>query len=78
MEEYLRFLISPLLSHPDLLHVTINGPIVVLSVAEDDMGRVIGKHGATINSLRTLLRTYCALHQLPPSTLTLAEAAAVA
>jgi predicted RNA-binding protein YlqC (UPF0109 family) len=34
--------------------------VIELSVAPDDMGRVIGKKGAMANAMRTLLRTSAA------------------
>jgi predicted RNA-binding protein YlqC (UPF0109 family) len=43
----------------DVRVVEVQGPgttILELSVAADDMGRVIGKNGRIINSIRTLLQ----------------------
>lgn len=71
MEEYLKFLVTPLLGSPQDLSIKTTDSSIVVKVAETDTGRVIGKHGNVINALRTLLRTYCTLHQLPPPTLIL-------
>ncbi|MBI2587327.1 KH domain-containing protein, partial [Candidatus Amesbacteria bacterium] len=65
MPNYLTYLITPLLSHPDQLEISSQAGSVTIKVSPDDTGRVIGKHGLVINSLRTLLKTYCHLHQLP-------------
>lgn len=73
MEDFLKFVITPLLSQPDKLELHSQPGSLTLHVSPEDMGRVIGKHGVIISALRTLLRTYCAIHQLPPVTLTLAE-----
>ncbi len=73
MKDYLQFLVSPLLSKPEELIIKIGQSVVSISISKDDMGRVIGKQGSNVSALRTLLRTYCALHQLPPVSLTLEE-----
>ncbi|MEK9200752.1 MAG: KH domain-containing protein [Patescibacteria group bacterium] len=71
MQDFLTFLITPLLTTPDSLQISVNGSTVTLKVGDADTGRVIGKHGATINSLRTLVKTYCAAQSLPPVNLIL-------
>lgn len=65
MQDFLKFLISPLLTTPDSLSITENPTAIFLSVAPDDTGRVIGKKGVVITAIRTLLRSYCTLHKLP-------------
>lgn len=64
MEDFLRYLITPLLSLPDQLTISTSASTVTLVVDPADTGRIIGRHGQTINYLRTLLKTYCALHSL--------------
>jgi predicted RNA-binding protein YlqC (UPF0109 family) len=71
MEDFLKYLISPLLTEPKELKIDIQSGTVNLKVAEADIGRVIGKQGNVINAIRTLLKTYCAFHQLPPVNLLL-------
>ncbi len=73
MKDYVQFLITPLLSVPDALEVTVGTSVVTIKIAQVDMGRVIGKQGNNISALRTLIRTYCTLHQIPPVNLTLEE-----
>jgi uncharacterized protein len=64
MEEFLKFLVTPLLSAPDKLQITNQGNSLILKVDDADVGRIIGKKGTIINALRTLVRTYCTVHQL--------------
>lgn len=71
MQDYLNYLLTPLLSIPDKLEVSIQTGSISLRVSPVDTGRIIGKNGHVINSLRVLLKTYCHLHQLPITTLTL-------
>lgn len=72
MDDFLRFLILPLLSAPDKLRLTSSPSQIVIDVATADVGRLIGKHGSVINAIRILTQTYCTLHHLPLPHLTLA------
>ena len=60
MKEFVEYIAKSIVEHPDQVVVTEERtPIqvkLVLSVAPDDMGRVIGKQGRIVNSLRILLR----------------------
>ena len=60
MKELIEFIAKALVEHPDEVQVTQAGGgsrvRIELSVAKDDMGRVIGKGGKVANSIRTLLR----------------------
>ena len=60
MKELVEYIVKSLVNHPDQVVVAeVHGPaltILELSVAADDMGRVIGKGGRIINSIRTLLQ----------------------
>ena len=71
MEDFLRFLISPLLSFPDELVISTQLSTITIKVADGDVGRLIGKHGSVINALRTLTKTYCSSHTHPQVTLVL-------
>ena len=66
MEKFLEFLITPLLSEPKSLKLKTESSQITIQIADADTGRVIGKQGSVINAIRTLAKTYCALHQLPP------------
>jgi hypothetical protein len=60
MKALVEYIAKSLVEYPDQVEVseTKNGNRVrlELSVAKDDMGRVIGKNGRVANSIRTLLR----------------------
>lgn len=61
MEDLLEFLARALVDHPDEVSVDgfdeEDGTIVLeLRVHEDDTGKVIGRGGRTIGSLRTIMR----------------------
>lgn len=73
MHDFLSFLITPLLSQPEKLTINPSTYSVAVSVADADMGKVIGKGGTVISAIRNLVRTYCITHQLPFTTITLTE-----
>lgn len=62
MKELLITIASGLVENPDAVTVTVDEPndegVIVyhLSVAEGDMGRVIGKQGRIAKSIRTVMR----------------------
>ena len=71
MSDFLKFLLTPLLTKPSELSISETPSAVYLTISGDDTGRVIGKKGVIISALRTLLRTYCTLRKLPHTTLIL-------
>ena len=60
MKDLIEYIAKSLVDHPEDVQVReMGGGLRVrieLSVAKDDMGRVIGKGGKVANSIRTLLR----------------------
>lgn len=60
MTELLEFLVRALVEDPDAVRVEEleeDGDLVYeISVAEDDMGRVIGKGGRVANAIRTIAK----------------------
>ena len=60
MQELLTFVAQSLVEHPDQVSVTeTEGPeavILELHVAEDDMGKVIGKQGRIAKAIRTIVK----------------------
>ncbi len=60
MKELIEYIAKSLVDHPEEVQVREMGSgsrlRLELSVAKDDMGRVIGKGGKVANSIRTLLR----------------------
>ncbi len=59
-EQFLVFVVKSLVSKPDDVKVSRSidekGVLLELTVNPEDLGRVIGKRGATAQSIRTLLR----------------------
>lgn len=59
MKELIEYIAKALVERPEEVSVKQSGGNRVrieLSVAKDDMGRVIGKGGKVANSIRTLLK----------------------
>jgi hypothetical protein len=59
-QQFIEFVVKSLVGNPDAVEVTRRidekGVLLELTVDPEDLGRVIGKRGATAQSLRTLLR----------------------
>ncbi|MEO6513412.1 MAG: KH domain-containing protein [Candidatus Saccharimonadales bacterium] len=59
-QQFVEFVVKSLVSNPDAVQVERRidekGVLLELTVDPEDLGRVIGKRGATAQSLRTLLR----------------------
>lgn len=59
MKELIEYIAKSLVDHPEDVVVTQsngNRPRIELTVAKEDMGRVIGKGGKVANAIRALLR----------------------
>src|ERR1700743_2354455 len=59
-QQFVEFIVKSLVNNPDGVHIDRRidekGVLLELTVDPEDLGRVIGKRGATAQSLRTLLR----------------------
>lgn len=59
-QQFVEYVVKSLVSKPDAVHIDRRidekGVLLELTVDPEDLGRVIGKRGATAQSLRTLLR----------------------
>src|SRR3979490_2633189 len=59
-QQFIEFIVKSLVSKPDAVsierRIDEKGVLLELTVDPEDLGRVIGKRGATAQSLRTLLR----------------------
>lgn len=67
MKELVEYLTKALVDEPGDVRVQEfeedDGTIVFeVEVAEDDVGKVIGRHGRTINALRTVMRASAVRH----------------
>ncbi len=59
-QQFVEFVIKSIVGNPDAVSITRTvdekGVLLELTVDPEDLGRVIGKRGATAQSVRTLLR----------------------
>lgn len=59
-QDFVEYIVKSLVSHPDKVVIDRcideKGVLLELTVDPEDLGRIIGKRGATAQSLRTLLR----------------------
>ena len=59
-EQFIEYIVKQLVNNPDMVKIdrTVDekGVLLSLTVSPEDIGRVIGKRGATAQSLRNLLR----------------------
>lgn len=59
-QQFIEYIVKSLVGNPDAVvierRIDEKGVLLELSVDPEDLGRVIGKRGATAQSLRTLLR----------------------
>lgn len=59
-QQFVEYIVKSLVSNPDAVSIERSvdekGVLLELTVDSEDLGRVIGKRGATAQSLRTLLR----------------------
>ena len=59
-QQFLEQLVKALVDHPESVRIkrTVDemGVLLTLSVARDDMGKIIGRQGNTAKAIRTLLR----------------------
>ena len=66
MKELVQYLAQSIVNQPDAVEVTEtqddNASVLELKVAQEDLGRVIGKQGRTAKSLRTILNAAAARH----------------
>ncbi|MEE1012818.1 MAG: KH domain-containing protein [Clostridia bacterium] len=60
MQELLEFIAKSMVNHPEAVTVTLNeketATVLELHVAEDDMGKVIGKQGRIAKAIRTVMK----------------------
>ena len=69
--ELVEYVAKSLVDSPDAVSVEViedaEGTVLELHVAEDDMGKVIGKNGSVAKALRTLLKVTAARDGEPVS-----------
>jgi uncharacterized protein len=68
MKQLVEYLVKSMVDHPE--EVTLeeiqkdNAVALELKVAPDDLGKIIGKHGNTINAIRNVLQAAAASRKL--------------
>lgn len=64
MKEFIEYIVKNLVEHPSDVKVECfegeRGMIVEIRVNGDDVGKVVGKKGSTINAIRTIAMMVCA------------------
>ncbi len=67
MKELVRYIAQALVDNPDAVVVSeVEGEqtsVIELRVAKEDLGKIIGKHGRTAQSIRTILSAASAKHK---------------
>lgn len=67
MKELVEYLVRSLAEHPDEVILKEeedeDGVSLELRIAPDDLGRIIGKNGNTINAIRTVLQAAASSHK---------------
>ncbi len=60
MKTLVEYLVKSLADHPDQValveHETEDSILLELKISPDDIGKIIGKNGNTINAIRTVLQ----------------------
>jgi uncharacterized protein len=60
MKALVEFLVKSLADHPDQVALGVNETddsiLLELKISPDDIGKIIGKNGNTINAIRTVLQ----------------------
>ena len=61
MEQLIRFIVEKLVDNKDAININIkeedSAVIIELSVAQEDVGKVIGKNGKVAQALRSILHS---------------------
>jgi len=69
--DLVTYVAKALVDDPDAVHVEVHeedgAQVIELSVAEDDMGKVIGRNGSVAKALRTLLKVVATREDQPIS-----------
>ena len=68
MREMIEYLVKSLVEHPEEVTVTERqegeeSVLIEVKLSPDDLGKIIGKSGNTINAMRTLLQAAASSHK---------------
>ncbi len=56
MDELVKYIVTALVDNKDEVAVDLDGDVIVIKVAKDDMGKVIGKQGRIIKAIRSVVK----------------------
>ncbi|MCH5160616.1 MAG: KH domain-containing protein [Clostridiales bacterium] len=56
MNELVKYIVTALVDNKDEVSVDEDGDVIVIKVAKDDMGKVIGKQGRIIKAIRSVVK----------------------
>jgi hypothetical protein len=57
MTELVEYLVKELVDSPDEVKVSEDGEVINVSVAKSDMGKIIGKQGRIVKSIRAIVKS---------------------
>lgn len=61
IDTLIRLIVQPIVSHPEAVSVNVDqtpeGEQYTLDVAQEDVGRVIGRHGHVASAIRTIVHS---------------------
>lgn len=64
MKDTLAYILQQIVDSPEAVHIDEKNEesrtILTISVAEEDMGKIIGKHGRIIRSIRDIIKLMAA------------------
>ena len=64
MKEFIEYIVKNLVEDPEKVDINCyegeRGVVIEVKVGSDDMGKVVGRRGMTINAIRTIATTACA------------------
>ncbi|MCE5333697.1 MAG: KH domain-containing protein [Desulfobacteraceae bacterium] len=67
LKDLAEFLIKSLADHPEKVELSEKEEddtvLIELKISPDDLGKIIGKNGNTINAIRTVLQTAASSHK---------------
>ena len=61
MTELVKYIVTALVDNKEQVFVTEDGDVIVVKVAKEDMGKVIGKQGRIAKAIRTVVKA-AAIH----------------
>lgn len=56
MTELVKYIVTALVDDKDSVSIKEEGDVITIGVAKDDMGKIIGKQGRIIKSIRSVVK----------------------